>query len=306
MLRLVLARIAAAIPTLFAVVTLTFFVMRLAPGGPFDTERGLDPAIMKNIQHAYGLDQPLYKQYGLYLWNLLHGDFGPSLHWRDFSVNDIFAHALPISMQIGAEALVLALLIGVPLGMAAAIRPRGATLWLARIVTLCGIAVPAFVVAPLLQVAFGLDLHWLPVAGWEDGDWRHQILPVFTLALPQIAVILRLTQAAMRDVLSSPYIRTLRAFGFPASHIYLHALRGAALPVLSYLGPAAAGLLTGTVVVETIFAIPGLGRYFIDGALGRDYTIVMGTVIVVAVFVIAFNLVVDLTYGLVDPRVRHE
>jgi oligopeptide transport system permease protein len=306
MLRLILARIAAAIPTLFAVVTLSFFVMRLAPGGPFDAERGLDPEILKNVQHAYGLDLPLYKQYGLYLWSLLHGDLGPSLHWRDFSVNDIFSVALPISMRIGGEALGFALLIGVPLGMAAAIRPRGGTLWLARIVTLCGIAVPAFVVAPLLQVAFGLGLRWLPVAGWEDGDWRHQILPVFTLALPQIAVILRLTQAAMRDVLSAPFVRTLRAFGLPASYIYLHAFRGACLPVLSYLGPAAAGLLTGTVVVETIYAIPGLGRYFVDGALGRDYTIVMGTVIVVAVFIIIFNLLVDLTYGLVDPRVRHD
>jgi oligopeptide transport system permease protein len=306
MLRLIFTRILAAIPTLFAVVTLSFFVMRLAPGGPFDAERGLDPEIMKNVQHAYGLDLPLYRQYGLYLWNLLHGDLGPSLHWRDFSVNDIFKSALPISMQIGAEALVLALIVGVPLGMAAAIKPYGWRLWLARIVTLCGIAVPAFVVAPLLQVGFGLDLHWLPVASWEDGDWRHQILPVFTLALPQIAVILRLTEAAMHDVLSAPFIRTLRAFGFPASHIYLHALRGACLPVLSYLGPAAAGLLTGTVVVESIFAIPGLGRYFVDGALGRDYTIVMGTVIVVAVFIIVFNLLVDLTYALVDPRVRHE
>jgi len=306
MLRLFLTRIAAAIPTLFAVVTLAFFVMRLAPGGPFDSERGLDPEILKNVQHAYGLDLPLYKQYGLYLWSLLHGDLGPSLHWRDFSVNDIFSVALPISMQIGAEALVFALLCGVPLGMAAAIRPYSWTLWLARIVTLCGIAVPAFVVAPLLQVAFGLDLHWLPVAGWEDGDWRHQILPVFTLALPQIAVILRLTQAAMRDVLSAPFIRTLRAFGLPASHIYVHAFRAACLPVLSYLGPAAAGLLTGTVVVETIFAIPSLGRYFVDGALGRDYTIVMGTVVVVALFIIVFNLFVDLAYGLVDPRVRHD
>jgi oligopeptide transport system permease protein len=306
MLRLILTRILTAIPTLFAVVTLSFFVMRLAPGGPFDAERGLDPEILKNVQHAYGLDQPLYQQYGLYLWHLLHGDLGPSLHWRDFSVNDIFKSALPISMQIGAEALILALITGIPLGMAAAIKPSGWTLWLARIVTLCGIAVPAFVVAPLLQVGFGLHLGWLPVASWEDGDWRHQILPVFTLALPQIAVILRLTDAAMRDVLSAPFIRTMRAFGLPDSSIYLHAFRGASLPVLSYLGPAAAGLLTGTVVVESIFAIPGLGRYFVDGALGRDYTIVMGTVIVVALFIIVFNLLVDLAYGLVDPRVRHE
>lgn len=306
MLRLVLTRIAAAIPTLFAVVTLSFFVMRLAPGGPFDTERGLDPDILKNVQHAYGLDLPIYKQYGLYLWTLLHGDLGPSLHWRDFSVNDIFSVALPVSMQIGAEALVLALLVGLPLGMAAAIRPQGFLICIARIVTLCGIAVPAFVAAPLLQVAFGLDLHWLPVAGWDDGDWRHQILPVFTLALPQIAVILRLTEAAMHDILLAPFIRTMRAFGLPASYIYLHAFRGACLPVLSYLGPAAAGLLTGTVVVETIFAIPGLGRYFVDGALGRDYTIVMGTVIVVCVFIIVFNLIVDLAYGVIDPRVREQ
>jgi oligopeptide transport system permease protein len=306
MLRFSLARFLAAIPTLFAIVTLSFFVMRLAPGGPFDAERGLDPDILKNVQHAYGLDQPLYRQYSLYLWNLAHGDLGPSLHWRDFDVNDIFAAALPISMQIGGEALVLALAVGVPLGMASAIKPHGAIHWLARLLTLCGIAIPAFVIAPLLQVGFGLNLHWLPVAGWEDGDWRHQILPVVTLALPQVAIILRLTQASMRDTLSAPFIRTLRAFGMSNRYIYAHAFRGACLPVISYLGPAAAGLLTGTVVVETIFSIPGLGRYFVDGALGRDYTIVLGTVIVVACFIILFNLAVDLAYGLIDPRIRHD
>jgi len=306
MLSLILKRLLSAIPSLFIIITLSFFVMRLAPGGPFDSERALDPEIMKNVQAAYGLDRPLIEQYGLYLWNLLHGDLGPSLHWRDFDVADIFASALPISMQIGAEALLLALLIGVPLGMAAAIHPKGLMNWLARAVTLFGIAVPAFVIAPLLQVFFGLNLHWLPVAGWEDGDWRHQLLPVATLALPQTAVIIRLTQAAMRETLQAPFIQTLRAFGLSRAHIYAHAFRAASLPVISYLGPAAAGLLTGTVVVESIFSIPGLGRYFVDGALGRDYTIVMGTVVVVAVFVILFNLIVDIAYGLVDPRIRHD
>ena len=305
MLRLVVVRLLSAVPTLFAVVTLSFFLMRLAPGGPFDAERALNPAIRANLDRLYGLDQPILHQYGAYLWALAHGDFGPSTHWRDFSVNDLFARALPISIRLGVAAMGLAILAGVPMGLVGATGRRGGP-FLVTLLAIVGLAVPPFVVAPLLQTLFGLDLRWLPVGGWEDGALSHQVLPVVTLALPQIAIVAKLTAAAMRDALAAPHIRTLRAFGLPSWHIALHALRGALLPVISYLGPAAAAVLTGSIVIETIFGIPGIGRYFVDGALSRDYTLTMATVVVVGAMIVVFNLIVDLAYGLLDPRVRHE
>lgn len=301
-----LARIAAAFPTLCIIVALAFFLMRLAPGGPFDSERALDPEIARNLRRIYRLDLPLVEQFWSYLYSLLRGDFGPSLHWRDFSVNELFAKALPISMQLGAEALAVALILGVALGMAGANSQSGVGARLVDGAALLGVVLPPFVVAPLLQLGFGLTLHSLPVGGWNDGAWKNQVLPVITLALPQIAIVARLMQAAMSDALAMPYIRTLRAFGLPGWHIHAHALRAAILPVLSYLGLAAANVLTGSVVVETIFGIPGMGRYFVDGALGRDYTLVMGTVIIVAVLVVGFNLAVDLAYAWLDPRAADE
>jgi oligopeptide transport system permease protein len=304
MLRLILSRLVAAVPSLLAVVALTFFLMRLAPGGPFDAERALDPEIAANLRHIYRLDLPLPQQFGLYLLSLLHGDLGPSFHWRDFTVNDLFARALPISLRIGGTALVVAVLLGTWIGVAAARRRRPIATNGVEALSFLGLALPSFVIAPLLQLGFGLGLHWLPVGGWNEGNWRAQILPVATLALPQIAIIARLTRSGMREALAAPHIRTLRALGLPAGHITRHALRGALLPVLSYLGPAAAGLLTGSIVVETVFGIPGIGRYFVDGALSRDYTLVMATVILVAALTIFFNLIADLAYGLLDPRVR--
>ena len=306
MLRLVATRLLAAIPTLFAVVALSFFLLRLAPGGPFDSERALDPAVRANLERLYGLDKPLLQQFGTYLWSLVRGDLGPSLHWRDFTVNELFARALPISIRLGSEAMVIALALGIALGVAGASRPRGFGALAVTSLALFGLAVPNFVVAPLLQVVFGLDLRWLPVGGWEDGAWRQQVLPVAVLALPQVAIIAKLTEAAFREALAAPHIRTLRAFGLPGRHVALHALRGAALPVLSYLGPAAAALLTGSIVVETVFAIPGIGRYFVDSALSRDYPLTMGTVIVVGGMIVMFNLLVDIAYGIADPRVRHD
>ncbi len=308
--RLILTRLLAAVPTLFAVVALSFFLMRLAPGGPFDAERAIDPAFRANLDRAYGLDRPLPWQFGAYLWHLAHGDFGPSTHWRDFTVNDLFARALPISMALGAEALVVAVVAGVGLGLAGSPERGGAmarvAAGLVTTLALAGLAVPNFVVAPLLQLGLGLGLRWLPVGGWDGGAPSHQVLPVLVLALPQVAIIAKLTQAAMGEALRAPHIRTLRAFGLSPAHVAAHALRGALLPVLSYLGPAAAGLLTGSVVVETIFGIPGIGRYFVDAALARDYTLTMATVIVVGGAIVVFNLAVDLAYGLLDPRVRQD
>jgi oligopeptide transport system permease protein len=300
-----LARLAASLATLFAVVAIAFFLMHLAPGGPFETERGIDPATLAHLKKLYGLDLPLPQQFGRYLFGLLHGDLGPSLRWRDFTVAEIFSRALPVSLTLGAEALIVALLGGVGLGLVAAVRRSG---WIVRGIdffALAAIAVPSFVIAPLLQLVFGLALHALPVGGWNEGAWPNQILPVVTLALPQMAVIARLLAASLQDVLAAPPVRTLRAFGLPSPLLYAHALRGACLPVLSYLGPMAANLLTGSVVVETVFGIPGIGRYFVTAALGRDYTLVLGTVIVVAALVILFNLIVDILYGIIDPRVRH-
>lgn len=306
MRRLLLARLVSAVPTLFALVALSFLLMRLAPGGPFDAERALAPAIRANLDRLYGLDKPLAQQFAAYLWAVFHGDFGPSTHWRDFTVNDLFAHALPVSLRLGAAAMILGVALGLPLGLAGGWRADGSRRVAVALFAALILAVPPFVVAPLLQTWFGLDLHLFPVGGWEDGSLRHQILPVVTLALPQIAIVAKLTAAGARDQLTQPHIRTLRAFGMPTPHIAAHVLRGALIPVLSYLGPAAAAVLTGSIVVETVFGLPGIGRYFVDGALARDYTLTMATVIIVGVMVVVFNLIVDVAYALVDPRTRHE
>ena len=288
MITFVLRRLAQAVPTLFLVVTISFFLVRVAPGGPFDLERPLAPQAMENLRRVYGLDRPLVVQYGLYLSGLARGDLGPSFSFRAFTVADLLGRGLPVSMALGSLALLLALALGGALGTLAAFR-RGSGLdhAVAAVGTL-GLTVPSFVVAPLLQIVFGLTLAWLPVGGW--GAPRNLVLPVVTLALPQVAIIARLTRAALIEVLHANPIRTLRSLGLPTRTIVVHALRGAALPVISYLGPAAAGLLTGSVVVETIFGLPGVGRYFVEGALNRDYTLVMGTVVLIAVFVVVFNL----------------
>ncbi len=299
----VLRRLLQAVPTLFLVVTLAFFLVRVAPGGPFDLERPLSPQAMESLNRVYGLDRPLVVQYGLYLAGLARGDLGPSFSFRDFTVADLFARGLPVSITLGGLALLLAVVLGGTLGTLAAFRRNSALDHAVVAVGTLGLTVPSFVVAPLLQIVFGLTLAWLPVGGW--GGPRNLVLPVITLALPQVAIIARLTRASLIEILHAHHVRTLRSLGLPTRTIVVHALRGAALPVISYLGPAAAGLLTGSVVVETVFGLPGVGRYFVEGALNRDYTLVMGTVVLIAVFVVLFNLVVDLLYALVDPRVRH-
>ncbi|WP_293858355.1 oligopeptide ABC transporter permease OppB [uncultured Alsobacter sp.] len=302
----VIRRLLSAIPTLFLIVTISFFLIRVAPGGPFDLERPLEAKVMENLRKIYQLDQPLWYQYWLYLSALMRGDLGPSFYFRDFTIGELFARGLPISMRLGFTALLLAVVVGGTLGVIAAFRQNQPTDYAVVGLATFGITVPTFVVAPILQIVFGLTLSWFPVGGWNDGAVRNTVLPILTLALPQVAVVARMTRAAMIEVLRSNHVRTLRANGLPLPVIVRHALRGAALPVVSYLGPAAAALLTGSVVVETIFGIPGIGRYFVEGALNRDYTLVMGTVIVIAIFVLVFNLLVDLVYALIDPRVRYE
>jgi oligopeptide transport system permease protein len=287
------------------IVTIAFFMMRIAPGGPFDRERALPPEIEKNVLAAYNLDQPLILQYGDYLLGVLQGDFGPSFKYRDFTVAELLITGFPASLKVGGSAILLAIAVGIGLGTIAALRQNSGVDHAVMATAMTGIAIPNFVMAPLLTLFFGVYLSWLPVAGWNGGAPRNLILPVIALALPQIAYIARLTRGSMIEVLHANYIRTARAKGLRERIVVVrHALKGAMLPVVSYLGPATAQLVTGSVVIETIFGIPGIGRYFVQGALNRDYTLVMGTVITYAVLIILLNLVVDLLYGLLDPKVK--
>ena len=307
MLLYVFRRLLTAIPTLFVIVTLAFFLIRVAPGGPFNQERGLSPEIKANLEAQFGLNDPLWQQYLNYLDNLMHGNFGPSYNLPDFTVGELFAKGLPISIQLGTSALTLALLIGSILGVIAALNQNKTADYGVIAIATAGSTIPTFVIAPIIQLVFGLSWKLLPIGGWGDGALINKIGPVLTLALPQIAIVARLMRGSMIESLRSHHIRTARALGLSDwSVVVKHALRGAVLPIISYAGPAAAALLTGSIIVETIFAIPGVGRYFVDAALNRDYTLVMGTVIVIAIFTILFNLIVDLLYAVVDPRVRYD
>jgi oligopeptide transport system permease protein len=305
MTRYFFTRLAGAIPTLFIIITITFFLMRAAPGGPFDQEQALAPEIKANLQRAYGLDQPVWTQYGRYLESLLHGDFGPSFKYKDFTVTELIGQGFPITLQLGAMAIVLALLLGIPLGTFAALRHNSAADTATMSLVVTGIAIPSFVVLPFLGLLFGVYLHWLPVSGWESGSLRHAALPVIALALPPLAYVARLTRGSMLEVLQSHYIRTAFAKGLPLhSVIFRHALRPALAPVASYLVPAVASILTGSLVVESIAGLPGIGRYLVQGAINRDYTLVLGMVIIYSTLLIIMGLLVDLLYAWLDPRVR--
>jgi oligopeptide transport system permease protein len=305
MLNYAFKRILTIIPTLFAIITLTFFLMRIAPGGPFDEERPLAPAVLENIQASYGLNKPLIEQYFIYISNLLQGDMGPSFVYRDKRVHEVLAEGLPISITLGGTALLLALIIGVFLGSIAALNQNKKTdVFIVTFATF-GITTPNYVIAPILTLIFALTFSILPATGW--GSPSQMVLPVVSLALPQIAIVTRLMRGSMLEALKSDHIRTARAYGLPITHVVgKHAMRSALLPVLSYLGPAAAALMTGSIVIEQIFNLPGIGRYFVTSALNRDYTMVMGTVIIVATLVLVFNLIVDLLYTVLDPRVRYD
>lgn len=306
MLKYSLRRLGSAVPTLFLLITAAFFLIRVAPGGPFDSERALPDEIEANLAAKYHLDEPLVFQYGRYMWQIAQLDLGPSFHYRDWSVNDLIAQGAPVSFTLGALALVLALMIGIAIGAWAAMRQNRLSDYAVMSFAMIGISVPNFVMAPLLILLFAIVLGWLPAGGWEYTPSR-MALPVVTLALPMIAYIARITRGSMIEVLHSSYIRTVRAKGMPEKEVILrHALKPAMLPVISYLGPAAAAILTGSVVVERIFTIPGIGSYFVQGALNRDYTLVMGVVIVYGVLIILFNFLVDLLYAWLDPRIRYD
>lgn len=307
MLNYSLRRLLAALPTLFVLFTLSFFLMRAAPGGPFDAERSLPPEIEANLNARFHLDQPLHQQYFSYLEDVVTGRFWPSIQYSDFNVKTLIANGLPVSMQLGLSALLLALLLGVLIGAYAALKQNSKADYAAMTVAMTGISVPSFVLAPLLVLVFAVWLGWLPAGGWNHGAVANQVLPIVVLALPQVAWISRLTRGSMIDVLRSPFILTARAKGLPWGLIIRrHALKPALLPVVSYLGPAAAGIVTGSIVIETIFQLPGIGRYFVQSAVNRDYTLVMGVVLFYGSLIIVFNFLVDLLYAWLDPKVRKE
>jgi len=305
MISFALRRIAGLVPTLFVLVTLSFFVIRLAPGGPFGQEQALPPAIRANLDAAYGLDQPLYVQYGRYLTGLAHGDLGPSFRYKDFGVTELIARGLPLSLTIGLAAALLAFLIGVPLGAWAAWRANTFVDHALMGFSMIGVVLPGFVVGPVLALIFGIYWPILRVAGYEPGDASYLVLPIITLALPVMAYVARLTRGSMHEVLQSNFVRTARAKGLPAHVVLLrHALRPALNPVVSYLGPAVAFVVTGSLVVEAVFGLPGSGRFLIQGAIDRDYPLVMGMILVYGVFTLVCNLIADLVYCWLDPRVR--
>jgi oligopeptide transport system permease protein len=294
MIRYFATRLAWALPTLFVILTVTFFLIRVAPGGPFDEEQTLPAEIKRNLDAAYGLDQPLWVQYGRYLKGVVHGDFGPSFKYKDFTVTELIAQGIPVSAALGSVAMLVALVCGVMIGIFAALSHHRWGDHLTMAAAVLGITIPSFVLLPFLALVFGVYLKWLPVAGWEPGSVRHYILPVIALTLPPLAFISRLTRSSMIEVLRSPHIVLWR-----------HALRPALVPVAGFLAPAVAAIMTGSLVVETISGLPGIGRYLVQGALNRDYTLVMGMVVVYSALLIAMGLAVDLLYAWLDPRIRY-
>lgn len=299
-------RLLGLIPTLLMLITVAFFLMRIAPGGPFDSEKTLPPEIEANLNAKYHLDEPLLQQYFRYLGQVAVLDFGPSFQYKDWTVNELIAQGFPVSLTVGLAAMVLAFVFGTLLGIAAALRQNTAIDYSLMGFAMLGISIPNFVVAPILILLLAVYAGWLPAGGW---DWSiaSMVLPVVTLALPVTAYIARLTRASMIEVLHSNFIRTARAKGLPESVVIRrHALRPALLPVISFLGPATAGMISGSVVIERIFSIPGLGSYFVQGALNRDYTLVMGVVIFYGVLIILLNFLVDLVYAWLNPKIRYD
>lgn len=304
-MKFVARRLLAIVPTMLVIVTITFFMIRLAPGGPFQAEREIPAEARAALQAKYGLDQPLFTQYLRYLQNAARFDFGPSYKFPSRSVREIVTGALPVSLELGGLAMLLALAIGIPIGAIAAIRQNSALDHGPMALAMLGVSIPNFVLGPILVFVFALSLRWLPPALWDGPS--HKILPVATLAAIYVAYIARLTRGGMLEITRQDFIRTARAKGLSERMIVIrHALRGGLLPVVSFLGPAAARAVTGSIVVEKIFAIPGIGQYFVNAAFNRDYTLVMGVVIFYAGFLILFNLLVDVAYGLLDPRVQLE
>ena len=306
MFRFIVRRLLVTVPMVLVVISLTWALIRLAPGNFYDSERKLPPAIEKNIRAKYGLDEPWYVQYGRVMRNILSLDFGNSLRYENETVNDVLRRTIPVSAAIGACAYVLALLVGVTMGTLAALRPNSKLDYVAMGLSMLGISLPNFVLGPILVLVFSLTLYWLPPARWGGFPSWNLVLPVVTLSAIYMAYIARLTRAGMLEVLRSDYIRTARAKGLTERQVVMrHALRGGLLPVVSFTGPALAILITGTVVVERIYAMPGLGNYFVNANLNRDEPLILGIVAFTSIMVLVFNLLVDVAYGFIDPRIRY-
>jgi oligopeptide transport system permease protein len=306
MLSYTIKRFLGAWPTLIVLITLSFFLMRVAPGGPFSGEKVLSAAVQANLDAKYHLNDPIFIQYLDYLWSLARGDFGPSFKYPDWTVNQLISQGFPVSLWIGGWAMFIAVVVGVLIGSLAAFRQNTWIDYLATGMSMTGISIPSFVTAPMFTLLFAVGLGWLPAGGWNDGAFPNMVLPVTALALPQIAIISRIMRGSMIEVLRSNYIRTAKAKGIPNRIIiFRHAIRPAILPVISYLGPATAGIITGSVVVEQIFSLPGLGSYLVKGALNRDYTLVLGSVVLVGALIIAFNFIVDILYAMIDPKIKY-
>lgn len=299
-------RVLATIPTLLAVITVCYLLLHATPGGPFDDERKVSAAVLANLQAKYHLDQPVWKQYLYYLNNLLHGDLGASFRYEDWSVNELVAKALPVSAAIGGGSIVLALLIGVTLGTVAALRQNSVADYLVMLVGNMGSAFPSFVIGPVLILVFAIWLHWAPAGGWSDFAPRYMLLPMALLIFINVATIGRVMRGSLIEVMHSNFIRTARAKGLPMRTVVMrHALKPALLPVVSLVGPLAISSITAAVVTESVFSLPGLGKLIVNGAGNRDYTLVLGLVVLVTVIAVTFNLLVDLAYAALDPKIRY-
>ena len=307
MLNYILKRLAIAVPTLLILIVLSYILMYLAPGGPFTREKALPPQVIANLQARYGFDEPLWKQIIIYIWNIVaHFDFGPSYVYKDRTVNDIIAQGFPVTLRYGIISFVVASVAGIGLGIIAAIRHNTLTDYIAVGISIGAQVLPNFVLAPILVVVFTLWLGWLPGGGWEGGEWRYVVMPVIALSTAYMAAIARITRSSMLEVLTSNHIRTARAKGLPESKVVLrHALKPALLPVLSFLGPAFVGMITGSVVVDMYFSTGGIGKSFVDSALNRDYAVMMGVTLLVGILYIVFNLLVDVLYAWIDPKIRY-
>jgi len=306
MFKFILKRILEAIPTMLILITVSFFLMRFAPGSPFSSERTLPPQVMANINAKYGLDKPVFDQYTTYLTNVLQGDLGPSFKYKDFTVNELVASALPVSAKIGALAFIFAVVFGVTVGTLAALRQNSWLDYAVMSTAMIGIVMPSFVLAPVLIYIFSIGLGWFPAGGWLDGSLQYMVLPVLGMAMMYVATFARITRGSMIEVLNSNFIRTARAKGLSYGYIVVkHALKPAMLPVISYMGPAFVGIITGSVVIETIFGLPGIGKLFVNAAFNRDYSLVMGVTILIGFLFILFNAIVDILLAYVDPKIRY-
>ncbi|WP_434359681.1 oligopeptide ABC transporter permease OppB [Parasalinivibrio latis] len=306
MFRLILNRVLEAIPTLLVLITISFFLMRFAPGNPFSSEKALPPEVMENINAKYGLDKPVSEQYLTYLGNIVQGDFGPSFKYKDYSVNELISGALPVSAKVGAVAFVFTIAIGVFVGTIAALRQNSWIDYLIMSSAMAGVVMPSFVLAPILIYVFSINLGWLPAGGWNGGAWQYMVLPVIGMSLLYVATFARITRGSMIETLNSNFIRTAKAKGLSMSYIIVkHALKPAMLPVVSYMGPAFVGIITGSVVIETIFGLPGIGKLFVNAAFNRDYSLVLGITILIGALFIVFNAIVDILLAWLDPKIRY-